>query len=379
MKILFFLNFGLLVYIFIGYPMLIGLLALFRPRITKKKDFLPTVSVLLPAYNEENRIGNKIVNLVALKYPKDKMEILVGSDGSTDRTNEIISSLPTPHLPSPARGEELEIPIRIFIFPKRRGKPSVLNDLAKEASGEILIFADCRQKWNENSLKNLTRNFSDGKIGVVSGVIKEEDGGFYRKYENLIREAEGIFDSVPGATGAIYAMRKRLFKPLLPKTILDDLILPMQAVRQGFRSILEPEAVAYDQAFAPAQEKIRKIRTLAGNFQAFAFHPWLLAPMVNPIWFQTFSHKFLRLPAPVFLSLLFFTNLLTWKTGPFFKILFLLQTSFLILGFIGKYKAKKYKILNIFTSFLELNWATVLGFRDFITGRQKTAWKKAEG
>ena len=267
------------------------------------------------------------MNLVALNYLPEKMEILVGSDGSTDNTNEILNRIKDSKL-------------RIFTFPKRLGKPSVLNALAKKAKGELLIFADCRQDWEKNSLKILVRNFAAEKVGVVSGLVYEGEAGYYRKYENFIRLQESKFNSVPGATGALYGIRSGLFKPLPADTILDDFVTPMEVVKQRFRSVLEPAAIAYDITFRLSYEKVRKVRTIAGNFQAFLRYPWFLNLFKNPIWFQTFSHKFLRLTAPLFFFLLFIFNISLWEISFFYKIFLILQILFYLCSCGGKIRLR---------------------------------------
>ncbi len=370
---LFYVSLGVLCYTFFGYPLLVGVVGYLFPKKVKKKPIFPQVSLLLSVYNEELRVKEKLENLLSLHYPEERLEILIGSDGSTDQTNKILRSF---NCLSGKKG--LKFPIRVFYFPERRGKPAVLNELVKEAKGEILFFADCRQRWNETALERITENFADPKVGVVSGLVKEGEEGYYRKYENFIRLSEARFSSTPGAYGPIYAIRRSLFSPLPVDTILDDFVLPMEAVKQGYRSLLEVEAVADDLAFPLIQERVRKIRTLAGNFQVFLRYRWLLNPFVNPIWFQTFSHKFLRLIAPLFLLLLFFSNLFLWEKGGFYRTLFLLQVVFLLIA-LASLRWKESRICRLAATFLELNWCTVVGFWHFCTKKQKVTWEKVKG
>lgn len=370
----FYLSLLLLLYIFLGYPFLMAVLARSKHGIVKKEEeHIPFVSILLSVHNEGKKVRQRIEGLLNIEYPADKIELLIGSDGSSDATNDIIRDVK-------------EKKVHYCIFSEHRGKASVLNDLAAKAAGEILIFADCRQRWDKYSLITLVKNFVDEKVGVVSGQIDEGREGYYRKYENFIRIQESKFNSTPGAYGPFYGVRKKLFKVIPEDTILDDFVIPMEAVKQGYRSILEPLAVAHDITFSLEQERIKKERTIAGNFQVFFRYGWLLDPFRNPIWFQTFSHKFLRLMAPFFFITLFVSNVFLWGKDNFFKSIFLLQLIFYVLGFMGMIRfsvpgqkdAKNgiERVLLLFGTFVELNWATVRGLWRYLTGDVSVKWKR---
>ncbi|PYQ58657.1 MAG: hypothetical protein DMF58_14540, partial [Acidobacteria bacterium] len=225
----------------------------------------------------------KIQNLLALDYPGDRIEILVGSDGSTDSTAEKLLTI------SDNR-------VRVFNFPQRRGKPAVLNTLVPKAKGDIVVLADVRQRFESEVLRAFARSFADPQIGAVSGevVLTTESGtavsegaGLYWRYETFIRSRECMIDSTIAVTGPIYAIRRTLFEPIPPDTIVDDLLIPLRISRRGYRVIVEPEARAIDSAYATAsQEFTRKVRTLAGNFQLFARERWLLNPFQNRLWWD---------------------------------------------------------------------------------------------
>ncbi|MEW5801283.1 MAG: glycosyltransferase family 2 protein [bacterium] len=375
MSHLFYLSLGIVIYTFFGYPLLMYALARVNPLPVHTDDIFPPVSILLCVHNEEKLIERRISNLLSLDYPSDRLEILVGSDGSTDGTIESLARMEN-------KG------VRTFIFPSQQGKPSVLNALAREARGELFIFADARQYWEKGALKALMRNFADKSVGMASGLIYEGREGIYRRYENFIRLSESSYGSVPGTSGSFYGLRAELFKPLPFDTILDDFILPMQVIRQGYRSVLEKSAIANDLTFSLAQEKIRKVRTLAGNFQAFFRYPWLLHPGCNPIWFQTVSHKVMRLTIPLFLLLLFISNIALLKVMLFYRVFFIVQIVFYSISIMGKDKiwsdenpwsskgSISERLLTLSTTFLELNWATILGLWSFLTGRATVTWKK---
>ena len=363
MEILFWSSLLLLFYIFLGYPLIITLLAKIKPRPVLKGDYEPYVSIVFSVYNEEKRLEKRLRNLQGLDYPKTKIEIIVGSDGSSDKTNDILRNTPG---------------IKSLFFPTRRGKPSVLNDLVKIAKGEIIVFADSRQEWYKNSLKLLLRNFQDSKVGVASGLV-EEEGNLYRKYENFIRIKESVFSSVPGATGAIYGVRRELFENFPQDIILDDLFLPMKIIRKGYRCIVDEEVLIKEEVFPLKRERARKMRTIAGNFQMVFKYPWMLNPFLNPVWFQFFSHKFLRLFSPLLLLTLFLPSIFLLGKGILYNIFFSLQVIFYLTAFFAKIgNANLPKPFKLPLMFLELNYAIILGFFNLVRGKVKVTWQKGE-
>ena len=261
-----------------------------------RSDELPGVSIIIAARNEARRLPARLENLLACDYPPDRMQIVVASDGSTDHTLDAL----TPYL---SRIEVLMLP--------PRGKASALNAAVSRARHPILVFADARQRFAPDAIRRLVRHFSQPSVGAVSGelVLDCEGGeapstigdgvGAYWKYEKWLRRHEAIVGSTLGVTGAIYAMRRTLWRPLPDETILDDVLGPMRIVLQRYRVTFDPTARAYDET-APdaAVETRRKVRTLAGNFQLVALEPRLLLPGVNPVWFQFVSHKLGRLLVP---------------------------------------------------------------------------------
>ncbi|MDP3789085.1 MAG: glycosyltransferase family 2 protein, partial [Candidatus Omnitrophota bacterium] len=269
MIFIFWFSMAVLLYTYFGYPIYVFFKAdRARYSIYKDYDYKPLVSVIISVHDEEARIGRKIDNLLSSSYPPDKLEILIGSDGSTDGTNKILSGV---------RDER----VRAFIFPERRGKVSVLNDLVLKAKGEILIFCDARQVFDKDAIGMLVSDFADERVGCVSGELvfndKQESNrissgiGTYWNYEKFIRDCESMIYSMVGATGAIYAIRRDLYSPPPGNTILDDMYIPLAITRLGYRCILDREAKAYDDpANMPQQEYRRKVRTLTGNYQIFA-------------------------------------------------------------------------------------------------------------
>jgi len=303
MTVIFWVAVGLVAYVYVGYPLLVAAWAAVRPRGWRRSgDWLPTVTIVVAARNEADRLPGRIENLVSLEYPADRLEIVVVSDGSTDATAAIAARL--------AR-ERRQPALRVIDRPQGGGKAVALNEGVAAARHDVLVFADARQRFAAGALKALVANFADPEVGVVSGelVLDCEQGpsaspvaegvGSYWRYEKWIRSCETAVASMLGATGAIYAMRRSAWRALPPGTILDDVLAPMQAVLGGWRAVLDPEARAFD-ITAPdtSTEQRRKARTLAGNWQILALEPRLVLPWANPVWFQYCSHKIGRLLVP---------------------------------------------------------------------------------
>jgi poly-beta-1,6-N-acetyl-D-glucosamine synthase len=280
------------VYVLIGYPLLLAALARRKPRLVNKRlSGYPRVSVLLPVRNGEPWIRRKLESIRDLDYPHERVEVIVVSDGSEDATEQIARPFPLENL-------------RVFAIP-RGGKAVALNKAIEHASGEILFFTDVRQELDPDSLRNLVACFADASVGAASGELIIREGethaeantGLYWKYEKWIRKRLSRIDSVLGATGCIYAMRARLAAPLPPDTILDDMYLPLKAFFRGYRVILDDTAKAYDYPTSLKTEFRRKVRTLAGVYQTIGDFPALLGPG-NRMWVHFVSHKLGRLLLP---------------------------------------------------------------------------------
>lgn len=280
------------VYILAGYPLLLGWLARRQAQPVKRDGQLRSVSVVIAVRDGEPWIERKLRSVLALDYPRERMEVIVVSDGSRDRTEEIVRSFA-------GRG------VRLLISPQAAGKAAALNLGIPAARNEILLLTDVRQDLEPASLRMLIACFADPKIGVVSGDLKirgssdagERDVVLYRRYESWIRARLSEIDSMFGATGSYYSMRRELAVPVPAGTILDDMYLPLAAFFRGYRLFLEPNACAIDEPTAVDAEFSRKVRTLAGNWQILAGYPALLGPG-NRMWLHFLSHKFGRLILP---------------------------------------------------------------------------------
>jgi cellulose synthase/poly-beta-1,6-N-acetylglucosamine synthase-like glycosyltransferase len=335
METVFWLSALLVGYVYVGYPVLIALLARFG-RGPRKAYFLPgtwpSISVIVAARNEAQRLPGRIRNLLDTAYPGER-EIIVVSDGSTDGTADALA---------PFAGQ-----VRLIELAPG-GKPQALNAGVAAARGDILVFADARQRFAKDALQELLANFNDEAVGGATGelVLDCEAGatdstvgdgvGLYWKYEKWQRRNESQLGSTLGGTGAIYALRRRLWQPLPPETLLDDVLAPMRAVLAGYRMVFDERAIAFDRA-APdaATETRRKTRTLAGNYQILAIEPRLLLPFVNPVWLQYGSHKVGRILVPWALVSLFVSSLALAGANVVYTSALVLQLGFYGLAAVG--------------------------------------------
>jgi cellulose synthase/poly-beta-1,6-N-acetylglucosamine synthase-like glycosyltransferase len=363
-------------YVYAGYPMVAWLRARWWPHRDRRAAIEPTVTIVVVAHNEEASIEARIENLLALDYPAERRQILVGSDGSTDET--VTRARRFTH-----------DGVHVVSFRQWRGKAAVLNHLIRRARGEIVLFADARQAFDPQVLRRLVARFADERVGAVSGELMLTDStgtpmgrgaSFYWRYEKFIRVHEGRAGSTVGATGAIYAVRRALFRPIPNDTILDDVLIPMRIVQQGYLVQFEQEARAYQAVSRTTrQEYVRKVRTIAGAFQLFAREWWLLNPWKNALWFETISHKGLRLLLPVFHLALFAATFELWRV-PFYGAFLGLQVAFYAAAVAGhemRHAARRPIYISVPYAMCCMLWATVAAFHRFVTDRQQATWEQA--
>jgi cellulose synthase/poly-beta-1,6-N-acetylglucosamine synthase-like glycosyltransferase len=334
----FWLSALVVLYVYAGYPLLAAAWGKTRDRRPRKRRFepgsWPTLSIIVAARNEAARLPARVANLLDQEYPGPR-EILVVSDGSTDDPAGALAHFDT-------RVRLIEVP--------SGGKPLALNAGVAEACGELLVFADARQRFAPGALLELASNFADPQVGGATGELVLDweldpaaadsgvgDGiGLYWKYEKKLRRAESRIWSTLGATGAIYALRRSLWQPLPANALLDDVLAPMRAVLAGFRVVFDETAVAYDHASTDAAaESRRKTRTLAGNYQILALEPRLLLPFVNPVWLQYVSHKVGRLVVPWALIGLLISSAALANDGLLYAAALVLQLLFYGLAGLG--------------------------------------------
>jgi cellulose synthase/poly-beta-1,6-N-acetylglucosamine synthase-like glycosyltransferase len=374
----FWLAAAVVVYTWVGYPALVALLARWRPAPpVRKAPITPAVSIVIAVHNEEDCIEAKLAGCLALDYPADRLEVVVASDGSDDRTDALVPGF------APGR-------VRLVRLP-RSGKAAALNAGVAQARGEILVLTDAREELEPDALRALVENFGDPQVGAASGELhlrlreNPEGGeglGLYWRYEKAIRRAESTFDSTVGVTGALWALRRELHVPLDPQTILDDVALPMEIVLAGFRVVFEPGARAYDMiSDAPRREYQRKNRTLAGNYQLLALRPALLDPRRNRLFFQFVSHKLARLVVPwCLLALLATSASLARGGGWLYTSALLAQLGFYALAVCGWLRSRYGhgpRFLDPAYSLVLLHLAAIAGLFSFLGGGYRRGWKGA--
>ncbi|WP_348267235.1 glycosyltransferase family 2 protein [Edaphobacter paludis] len=366
MRSLFWISFAVVAYAYFGYAVWLWLYARIRNNPIRKQAITPTVSIIIAARNEEANLPAKLKNLSLLDYPRGHLQVVITSDGSTDRTADIL--------------RENSATITSVILDESHGKALALNHAVRQATGEILVFLDARQSIEANAVSELASCFADLQVGAVSGDLLLEaapglpstDGlGIYWKIEKAIRKLESASGSVVGVTGAIYAIRRELYTEIPAGTILDDVFIPMNVVRAGQRVIFQPSAIARDRLFSEkGKEFSRKVRTLTGNYQLLRISPWLLSPE-NPLLFRFISHKLLRLLVPLLLFVMIATSALAG--GSFYRAILFVQVLFYLLAALGSLAGPlgKFKPIAIANTFVVLNAAAVLAFYNFITRRSR--------
>jgi len=381
MKYVFWLAASLVGYSYLGYPAWLWLRSRWSPRPVRRRvvedPAAPTVTAVMVVRNEEAIIAGKLNNLLTLDYPRAKLDVVVVSDGSSDRTPAILADF--------ARDSGPPTRVRALIKPVSQGKAAGLNDGIRLATGEALLFTDARQQIEAGALRLLIENFADPGVGAASGELmlgdptRGETGkgmGFYWRIEKKVRELESASGSVAGATGAIYCARRCLLdaSPLPEGTILDDVLMPMQIVRKGYRVIFDSRARAWDSPdLGDGREFSRKVRTLSGNYQLLQLAPWLLSSQ-NAIRFEFVSHKLSRLVVPFALLALLTASL--FLPQPVYRGALGAQLAFYALSLVALAGVKigpLSRLADPARTFVVLNSAALVAFINFVTGR-KAAW-----
>jgi poly-beta-1,6-N-acetyl-D-glucosamine synthase len=388
-KSIFWIAAALVGYSYVGYPVWLWLRSRWSPRPVRRCSFqsaaaAPAVSAVMVVRNEEAVIARKLENLLTLDYPHEKLEVVVVSDGSSDRTPAILTDYSRESgMPTGMPGARTRV--RILMKPISQGKAAGLNDAIQLATGEVLLFTDARQSIESGALRLLIQNFADPDVGAASGELMLGDPasgetgkgmGLYWRIEKKIRDLESASGSVAGATGALYCARRNLLgaAPLPAGTILDDVLLPMQIVRQGFRVVFDSRARAWDAPdLGEDREFSRKVRTLSGNYQLVQLAPWLLSSE-NPIRFEFVSHKLSRLAVPFALLALLIASM--FLRQPLYRAALGAQLAFYTLSLAALADVKigpLARIADPARTFVVLNSAAMVAFVNFVTGR-KAVW-----
>ena len=343
----------------------------------RKGNIHPATSIIIPAYNEEDIIAKKIENTLNLDYPSDRLEIIVASDGSTDQTETIVSKYNS-------------LGVRLFSL-SRGGKIIALNTVVPEAKGEIIVFTDANSILEASVLKKLVGNFSDPEVGGVCGNQKyfsklngdstAKGENLYWSYDKWIKGLESQLHSAVAADGSIYAIRKKLFVPILDLAQADDFAISARVVTQGYRLVYESEAVSYENPPSSSNlEFWRKVRVANQSINGILRLRHALNPFKYGFYsFALLSHKALRYLVPFLLLIAFVINILLSLDSDFYKILLIFQILFYVLAFIG-YKARnlnlgKIKLLYGPFYFCLSNIAVLLGAIYLFSGKRITTWQ----
>jgi len=367
MKLIFWVSLTGIVFTYFGYPILVWVFSRLRPKPWHAAPILPSVSVVLAVYNGASLLPGKVQHLLGLDYPNIR-EIIVVSDGSTDGTAEMLSSVHHPML-------------KTVFLKEHGGKAVAVNAGVSVATGEVLLFVDIRPEIAPGAIQRLVNNFADPAVGCVAGELilrrKNADtttaavGGLYWRYEQWIRKCESAIDSPVGVYGGFYAVRRDLVEPQPAGMILDDMFQPLSIIRKGFRSVLDPGANVYDTWPEKAGAEFnRKVRTLAGNFQLFQLAPWTLTRQ-NRVLFQLVCHKVLRLIVPYLMALLLLAALTISPAFGLYKLIATVQVLTLGLALAGL----RFRIPGLYvlcapaSALLVLNAAAVVGLCRFLFTR----------
>ena len=371
MKWLFFFSAALIAYTYLGYPLLLFVRSKFRSRPVHRASIEPLASVVIAMHNEAGVLQQKLQNLAELDYPREKLQIIIVSDGSSDGTYELLANSP--------------IPVERICLPAQQGKAVALNHGVQRAEGEIVVFMDTRQRVLPSALRSLVSGFADPSVGAVSGELLLEDPqkpergyelNLYWRIEKLVRKLESETHSAVGATGALYAVRRQLIPALPAGTVLDDVFIPMNVVKQGYRVVFDDEAIVVDRVFPDVRVEFRrKVRTLMGNYQLLRLAPWLLT-FDNKLLWEFVSHKLLRLVVPFALLGALISSWGMVGSG-FGQVMFVAQIAFYFLALIGMARPVRASIRasGVAFSFALLNTAAVVGLLKFLAGK-KDVWAR---
>ena len=374
--VIFWVSVSIVVYIYMGYPLFLLTCLLFKHiKPIKKADIIPTVSIIIAAYNEEKNIGQKIENTLSLDYPSDKLEIIVTSDCSTDKTDETVL------------GYE-DLGVILLRQPERGGKTAAQNMAVLHAKGEIILFSDATTVYKTDAIRKIVRSFADPDVACVGGRLQyveansssvAKGGGLYWKYETFLKQRETLVNSLTGVSGCMYAIRKEHFKPIDPE-LISDFVTALQTVEHGHRVIYEPEAVCFEETTRSIGEEFRmRIRVIIRALNAL----FKMRKMMNPIKYGLFaldliSHKLLRFAVPLFLFAAFVANIVILPDHDFYIFTLLAQIVLYfsaIIGFVLQRKNIKKLPFYVPFYFCMVNLAAVIAMYKYIRGERMVTWK----
>ncbi|MBM4170604.1 MAG: glycosyltransferase family 2 protein [Ignavibacteria bacterium] len=382
LEILFYLLTIIVLNSFIFYPLVVYFLSKKNSGRITIHGFEPTISVLIAAYNEEKVIEDRIKNIVALNYDHSKIEVFIGSDLSSDRTNEILLEY-----------QKEYSWLKVYLSQERMGKAGILNELIKQANNEIVVFTDANTNFNQDALKNIIEDFADENVGGVCGrliLIDDEQSKSegveeteYWKYETLIKKAEGRCGTLLAANGGIFAIRKNLYEVIpTENAVTDDLFVSLSVVSKGYKFTYCNDAVAYENTGKDLSEEYkRKVRFGATNFQTLLQFKKLLWDKNKFLSYAFFSHKVSRWILPGLLIFLFFVSYFLIDINQIAKKIFYLQMVIYLLalcGYLLSIIKKRILIFSLPYFFVVSNIAIAEGFIKFIRKKHSVIWESTQ-
>lgn len=369
-KIIFYFAMISLLYAYIGYILVLWIISRLKDRPVSKTDITPSVSIIVTVHNEEKNIRKKIENTISLNYPRDKLDIIVASDCSTDNTDRIVSEYNSD-------GVKL---VRLSI---REGKTEAQNKAILQAKGDVVIFTDASTTIEKDSLLFLVRGFSDSTVGCVTSEDRhkgyksgERAESSYVRYEMFLRRLGSKVDSVVGMSGCFYGVRRNLCT-LLRKDVTRDFATPLIVRKAGLRAICEPEASGYLRVIDSTQQEFnRKLRTVIAGITTLFYLKGLLNPLKYGLFsWQLFSHKLLRWSVPFLCILLMGSSLTLWKTHSVYKLLVIFQLGFYSLGVLSLFTSnQKYKLFRFLRYYMSVNLAILIGWIKYFRGYRVSHW-----
>lgn len=379
MEAIFWLSILLISFSYAIYPVLLALAAKFFgmnndiKNISEVKKW-PEVAVVIAAFNEEQDIKQRVENLLSQDYPADKITYFIGSDGSTDKTNEILSKFKDSRL-------------NAQLFERNRGKASVLNNLMELVKQPIVVFSDANTHFESDAIKRLVVHFEYEQVGAVCGELNlfnpnsnDNKDSTYWRYEQFLKDKEGQLNALLGANGAIYAIRTHLYTPIPANTVVDDFLIVMNVAKEDYQIVYDKKALAHEE-IAPsiAEESKRRVRIGTGNYQAFSRLYWVLNPFIGWRFFSYFSHKVLRWFTPHLMIIALISNLFLIGT-PVYNLTLLVQVTGYFVAIWGQKVSEQGKPIPAFvallTFFVSMNFALLQGFYCFTFKNVKGTWQR---
>lgn len=373
-QMVFWVSCAAVVFAYAGYSLSILLIAVFVRRPHHREEILPSITFLITAYNEERNIGSKLEQTLALNYPSDCLEIIVASDGSTDRTDEIVRSFTS-------RG------VRLIRVEGRVGKTETQNRAVREAHGDVIVFSDATTRYERDALRMLVRNYADPEVGAVSGRYEYSNptgasigvGSIvFWKYENFIKTLQSRIGTITGCCGCIYSVRRNLYQPL-PADIISDLCEPLKVLEHGYRIVFEPQAIAYEETTEMAGEEFNmRVRVAVRGMRGILFMRKLFNPFrYGFVSYQLWAHKVMRWLVPIFLVLAFVSNLMLLGE-PLYNVMLALQLGLYGLAVLGVLLAPfniKPLPFSLPLYFVTVNWAALVAIGRVLRGYKAITWE----